>query len=273
MNFASGLAFNLLVALIPITIAMISLAGFIYGRLAPSVKEDLINSIQHAFPPPIPSTEIVSLALNSLNKNAGLLGIIAIVFAVFAGSGLFLTMEGYFAIIYQTRTRGLIQQYMMAIGMILLFVFLTPLMIFADTVPTLVNLILQGTPISQAHQYGFLDDLVGILARMVVCWVLLEIIYLVVPNRHISFRKSWFGALLAAVAIQAYLLLFPFYMTHFLSDYTGTFGFALILLFFFYYFALLLLVGAEINAFFGEGIPATTDNLAGIVRDHISQRS
>src|SRR5215470_8257731 len=51
MNFASGLAFNLLVALIPITIALISLGGFIYGGLDPSVKEDLISSIQHAFPP------------------------------------------------------------------------------------------------------------------------------------------------------------------------------------------------------------------------------
>jgi membrane protein len=172
MNFASGLAFNLLVALIPITMALISLGGFIYGGLDPSVKEDLINSIQHAFPPPIPSTEVVSLALNFLNKNAGLLGIIAIGFAVFAGSGLFLSMEGYFAIIYQTRTRGLIHQYIMAIGMILLFVVLIPPMILADTLPTLVNSLL-----SKAPELCFFNYLVGIPSGIVVGWVLLEIIY------------------------------------------------------------------------------------------------
>jgi len=74
-----------------------------------------------------------------------------------------------------------------------------------------------------------------------------------VPNQHISFRDSWFGALLAAVAIQAYLQLFPFYVTHFLSGYTGTVGFAIIFVFFFYFFAVILLAGAEINAFYAQG--------------------
>ena len=128
LSFASGLAYSLIVALIPITIAMIALAGFIYGRLDPTIQTDLITTIQHAFPEPIPSEEIVSLALDTLNKNAGLLGIIAIVGAVIGGSGLFVSMEGYFDIIYRTHTRGLVQQYVMAVGMILLFVLLTPLM-------------------------------------------------------------------------------------------------------------------------------------------------
>ena len=271
LSFASGLAFNLIVALIPISIAMISLAGFIYGRLDPTIQADLITSIQHAFPEPIPSEEIVSLALDTLNKNAGLLGIIAIVGAVIGGSGLFVSMEGYFDIIYRTHTRGLIQQYVMAVGMILLFVLLTPFMIFADTVPALVHSVLQGTPISHAPGFGISFDLGGIIAGSAFCWVLIEVMYLVVPNWRIRFRKSWFGALVAAVAVQAYLLLFPFYVTHFLSGYSGTIGFAIIFLFFFYYYALILLVGAEINAFFGEGIPSTTDNLSGIVRDHSGQ--
>ncbi len=59
LSFASGLAFNLIVALIPITIAMIALAGFLYGRLDPTIQADLITTIQHAFPEPIPSEEIV----------------------------------------------------------------------------------------------------------------------------------------------------------------------------------------------------------------------
>jgi len=266
-NFASGLAYTLIVALIPMIIAIIALAGFIYGGLDPTVQAGIIKSIQNAFPPPIPSEEIVRLALDSLNKSAGILGIIAIVMAVIGGSGLFITMEGYFAIIYRTRTRSFIPQYVMAIGMLLIFVLLTPFIIFADSLPALVHSMLQATPISQIPGYDFFIDLGGIIAGSIVSWGLMEIIYLVVPNKHISFRNSWFGALLAAVAIQAYLLLFPFYVTHFLSGYSGTIGFTLIFLFFFYYFALILLAGAEINAFFGEGIPPTVSNLAGIVQD------
>jgi membrane protein len=264
-SFASGIAFNLLVAMIPIITAMISLAGFIYGDLDPNVKQNLIAYIQNAFPPPIPSADIVSLALDSLNKSAGVLGILAILVAVFAGSGLFVTMEGYFDIIYHRPPRGLIQQYMMAVGMILLFVVLTPLVILADSLPALVYLILQTTPISQIPDNGFLFDTLAIFSGLFVSWVLIEAIYLIVPNQHISFRNSWFGALLAAVALQIYLVLFPFYVTHFLSSYTGAIGLAVILMFFFYYFAVILLIGAEVNAFFAQGIRALPDNLAGMV--------
>ena len=91
--------------------------------------------------------------------------------------------------------------------------------------------------------------------------------FVIVPNQHISFRDSWFGALLAAVAVQAYLQLFPFYATHFLSGYTGTVGFAIIFIFFFYYFGVILLAGAEINAFYAQGKRALPDNLAVLVHD------
>jgi len=266
-SLASGIAFNLLVATIPIIIAMISLAGFIFGGLDPNVKQELIQRIQNAFPPPIPSEEIVSLALDSLNKSAGLLGIIAVFGAVFAGSGLFVTMEGYFDIIYQRPLRGLIQQYMMAVGMILLFVALTPLMIFADYFPSLVYSILQAAPLSQMPGNGLLFDALGIISGLFVSWVLIEAMYIIVPNQHMSIRKSWFGALLAAVALQLYLALFPFYVTHFLSSYTGAIGLAVILLFFFYYFAVILLIGAEVNAFFAEGIRAFPDNLVMMIHD------
>jgi membrane protein len=266
-SLASGIAFNLLVATIPIIIAMISLAGFIFGGLDPNVKQELIQRIQNAFPPPIPSEDIVSVALDSLNKSAGLLGIIAVFGAVFAGSGLFVTMEGYFDIIYRRPPRGLIQQYLMAVGMIFLFVALTPLMIFADSFPSLIYSILQAASLSQIPGNGLMFDALGIISGLFVSWVLIEAMYIIVPNQHMSFRKSWFGALLAAVALQVYLVLFPFYVTHFLSSYTGAIGLAVILLFFFYYFAVILLIGAEVNAFFAEGIRALPDNLAGMIHD------
>src|SRR6266568_3668936 len=78
MNFASGLAFNLITAIFPIAIAIIAIAGFIFGS-----------------------------------------------------SRLFVSIEGYFALIYHTRQRDLIRQNLMALGMLLLFVVLVPLMVFA----------------------------------------------------------------------------------------------------------------------------------------------
>jgi hypothetical protein len=105
LSLASGLAFNLMVAIIPIIIAILALVGFIYGGLNPAIQERMIQHIQQVFSPPIPSQEVVGLALNTLNQDAGALGIIAIVMAIIGGSGLFVAMEGQFDIIYQNVIR------------------------------------------------------------------------------------------------------------------------------------------------------------------------
>ena len=170
LSFASGLAFNLMVAIIPIIIAMIALAGFIYGGLNPAIQEELIQHIQSAFPPPLPSQEIIGLALNTLNQDAGVLALIAIVMAIIGGMGLFIAMEGKFDLIYQIRTRGIIRQYFMALCMLLVFVVLSPLVIFADTFPSVVDAFVQTTPLGQSATQRFwfssLDDFLRIAGHM-----------------------------------------------------------------------------------------------------------
>jgi membrane protein len=266
MNFASGLAFNLITAIFPIVIAIIAIAGFIFGGLDPAIRDNLINSIQNVFPPPINQGNILGPALKSLSKNAGFLAIIAVLLAIFGGSRLFVSLEGYFDIIYHTRPRDLIRQNIMALIMLLLFIILIPLMVFASSIPAIVQSLL-ATLLGNFPGRGLLFSLIGILASLLFTWILFEAIYIIVPNQHISFRNSWLGAVVAAVALQIYLVVFPFYATHFLSNNTGQAGFAVILLLFFYYFAVILLLGAEINAFFAENIRATPDNLAVMVHN------
>src|SRR5438270_13792361 len=101
------------------------------------------------FPEPIPSQEIIGLALNTLNKDAGALGIIAVAMAIFGGSGLFVAMEGQLDIIYQTRTREIIHQYIMAFGMLVVYVILAPFMLFANSVPTVLHSFAQKTALNQ----------------------------------------------------------------------------------------------------------------------------
>ncbi len=236
MNFAAGLAFNLITAIFPIVIAIIAIAGFIFGSFDPSFQGNLIHSIENVFPQQISSGHILQPALTSLSKNAGFLAIIAVLIAIFGGSRLFVSIENYFDIIYHTRPRDVIRQNIMALAMLLLFVILVPLMVFASSIPALVQSILKATPVSHVPGNDFIFTALGILTALLITWVLFEAIYIVVPNQHISFRNS-----------------------------SGQVGFAVILLFFFYYFAVILLLGAEINAFFAERVYATPDNLAAMV--------
>jgi uncharacterized BrkB/YihY/UPF0761 family membrane protein len=120
---------------------------------------------------------------------------------------------------------------------------------------------------------AFFLGLAGVFTGLIICWVLFESIYIVVPNMRLSFRHSWRGAVVAAIGLEAFLALFPFYTTHFMGSYTGTAGFVLILLVFFYYFAVILLMGAEINAYFALGIPPLPNNIAVVLRDAVKKEA
>jgi len=242
MNFAAGLAFNLITAIFPIAIAIIAIAGLIFGSFDHSFQGTLIHSIESVFPQQISSGHILEPALKSINKNAAFLVIIAVLIAIFGGSRLFVSIENYFDIIYHTRPRDIIPQNIMALSMLLLFVILVPLMVFASSIPALVQSVLQATPVRQTPGNGLIFSAIGILTALLIAWVLFEAIFIVVPNQRISFRNSWLGAVVSAVALELYLYLFPFYVSHFLGNDTGQVGFAVILLFFFYYFAIILLL-------------------------------
>lgn len=276
MNLQAGaLAYSLLVAFFPITIALLSLFGFVLGGRGQVAKQALTAAIQRALPSQHDVANGVIAAINSkqLSLASGPLAIIALLVAIIGGSRLFIMMENCFDLIYHQRPRPFLQQNIMAIGMLVLFAALIPLIVVASSIPSVVLTFLQQSVLQIVPGGGFILSLFSILGSLLVSWVLFEALYIIVPESHIHFSKSWRGALFAAVALQIYISLFPLYATHFLNSYLGQVGFALILIVFFYYFAVILLLGAQVNAFFTEGIRYTPDNLAGMVHEETSHKA
>ncbi len=261
MNLAAGLAYNLLMSIFPIIIAVLGILGLVIGGLSPSAYANLTQQLGHALASSgISSQQLINASLTSLNKSAGILVIIAVILAIFSGSRLFVFIEGCFDIIYHVRPRKFLQQNIMAVGMLLLFVVLIPVMVITLSGPALVLSVLH------LASAGFLVSIAGILGSLIVGWLLFEAIYMVVPNQKISFRNSWLGAAVGAVLLQLYLTLFPLYVQHFInSGPIATLGSFIILLVFFYYFGVILFLGAEVNAYFSEGIKATPHDLPTMV--------
>jgi membrane protein len=240
-HFACGLAYSLLMAMVPLVVALAATLGFVQGELDHSAQQAFITYLSGLFPAVL-GPDILKPALVLLDKNAGWLGFGAIALAFYNGSRLFATMENYFALIYHTPVRSFWRQNVMALVMLLIFLLLVPIMLFASSI-----------------------GLGGFLGGIIASLILFQAIYMIVPNRKISWRKSWRGTLVAVVALQIYACLFPLYIQHFMGNYTGNTGFAIILLLFFYYFALILLIGAEVNAFFAEGVRARPRNIAEMI--------
>src|SRR5712691_899159 len=257
MNLSAALAYNLLMAIFPIALAIRAILGLIEGSLSPAEYTKLQGQILSALPVKTPPGTVDSITKQLANSST-ILGFIAVVLSLFNGSRLFILMEGIFGIIYHVRQRTFIKQNLMAFGMLILFIILIPIMAFASALPAIVLSILPGS--------SLIPFLGGILGVLIASYILFQAIYIVVPNQHISFRNSWLGALVAAIALDIYLTLFPLYVQHFLSSGpAASLGTAIFLLIFFYYFAVILLLGAQVNAFFAEGIKATPVDLVSLV--------
>ncbi|MBA2396889.1 MAG: YihY/virulence factor BrkB family protein [Ktedonobacteraceae bacterium] len=269
MNFAGIMAYNLMLAIFPIVIAILGIAGLILGgntALVDSLKEQTKS---------LPAlTQLITLASAQLSKNAGFLVIIAILTAIFGGSRLFVTLEGILDILYRVRPRTIIRQNAIAIVMLAVFIVLIPITIAASAVPSFFQALLssptlKSIPIVSTLSSGVGAAIIGAIVAAAVgllsAFILFEAIYFVVPNQKISWRNSWKGALTAAILLEIFLIAFPFYTTHFLGGYAGQIGLVIILLVFFYYFAVILLLGAEVNAFFSEKVQPLPNDLVTFV--------
>src|SRR5438270_7711109 len=206
---AGALAYSLLIAMFPIALALLSILGLALGALDPNAQNTLITHLQAIFPKVISSGDVIKTIINQLAKISGVLGVIAVILAIFSGSRLFLVIERCFNIIYRLHARKLLHQNIMAIGMVLIFIVLTPIMMLASSLPAFISFIIKNTPVNQVPGSGYLYSLLAILGSLLVAFILFQAIYMVVPNQHISFSKSWLGSLVAAVALQIYLTLFP----------------------------------------------------------------
>jgi YihY family inner membrane protein len=247
--FSGMLAFNLLIAILPMAITLFGILGLILGN-HPDLRNRIKNHIVNSFPPKANDglREIINMAFRQLYHDAGIILAFGILFAIIGSSRLFIAIDRSLTIIYRVEERKLIKKYLLAIGMLFLFLILIPLMMAASSAP---SLLLDVIP-NAGKRFG--TYILGLLISLFFSFLLFEIIYLIIPNKKMTFKQTWCGSIVAASALQLFMILFPLYVKKCMASYTGQIGFAVILLLFLFYAAVILILGAQINAFFFEHI-------------------
>lgn len=264
-NFSGALAYSFLVSIFPIMLVLLAIAGFALGSISPASYQQLQNSISSALPSGTGHT-VVSGALDNLRRSAGLIFVIGLIGAIFTGSRLFVAIENFSGVIFRLRGRAPLQQNIMAICMMLLYIVLVPVVFLASIVPTAI---ISAVGIHADNWFtGLLFQVAGIVAGFIVACVLFGAIYIVVPNRPVKFNEVWKGTLVAAGLLVIYEIIFPLYESYALKpgNYGAIAGFALVLLVFFYYLAFILLFGMEINSW-AAGQRQTESDLPGIIHE------
>ncbi len=260
-NLAGILAYNLVMLMVPISLALLALLGVVLGQS--SIRPTVIRQVTSLFPGLSGQQNALDLASQQLGQSSGILGLLAVLSAIFFGSLLFVIIEQCLDIIYRVRPRPLVRQFLVAIGVFIIFIILIPLMVFASAAPSILFSNLANLPFLKSIPGGsfVLISLGGILGALIAAFLLFEVIYLAVPNQKISFRNSWPGAVCAAIATEVVLTVFPLIIRLLFGSYAGPIGFAVILLLFFYVFSMILLLGAEVNASFFEGVRPIPNDL------------
>ena len=261
MNLASMIAYNLITAIFPILLAVLSLVGFVLRLTAYGHIQDVANALGRVFPREITSSIDLAALLTSLVGLTGPLAVASLVGLLWLGSNLFSNMENAFSIIFRIRGRDLVPQRLMAIGMVLLLALLLPLSLGA------ASLVTAGSDWFDRlvpQSVGVVLSYVGPLTSLGVLWLLFLAIYMVVPNFAVRFRQAWRGALAAALLVGVLELLFPLYFRLFLWPnirYGVAAAALLVVIIWLWFFAVITVVGAQINAVF-MGLRATTYDLS-----------
>jgi YihY family inner membrane protein len=262
-NLSGLLAYNLLMAIFPILLVLLAIAGFVLRSLSPDAYSRLITSLGATIPG---GAHLVQAVTQQLAHAAGPLLVIGILVALFTGSRLFITMENCFAVIFRLRSRDPVHQNLMAFGMVLLFIVLAPVITLGTAIPAAILHTLGLNTHNGVWDYVGLA--LGVLVSVVVAAVLFAAIYVIVPNRPVRFREIWRGTLVAAVLLALYEALFPLYETYVLhpGNYGALAGYAVVILVYFYYFALILLLGTEVNSW-AAGERQTEGDVPAILRE------
>jgi membrane protein len=266
-NLAGLLAYNLLMTVFPILLVLLAMAGVIIGNLSPSTEQAFEQWIAAGFPGQMGQVVIHGLVA-TLTQSVSVLLVVGLVGAFIAGSRLFITLENCFGVIFRLRGRGAVAQNLMAVGMLLLYLVLVPVVFLGTLIPPLLTAILPD------HGHGAGAQRIITAAHPVLSLVVtafaIGMTYIFVPNRPVHWRNTWReiwrGALVAAALLLLYEAFFPWYQEHFVhvDNYGSVGAFVIVILLFFYYLGLILLLGAEIDSW-NVGQRETAADLPGML--------
>jgi membrane protein len=245
-SYAIVIAWNALFALFPITLTLATIAGFLLGR-AGLGSYSVISTLIAIIPNDANAQEQALAALNAIQRQTGVLAVVALVGFLWAASGLFGAMEDAFDHIFRCPRRDFLRQKLMSLAMMAIFTVLALAAVgTAALLPFVRSLPFVPGQLQEGSEAMVLQVIVGVLSGFVLFFVL----YLVVPNRRLHPRSVWPGAVLAGLAFEALGYVFPLYarLNGGINRYGRTFALLFVLMLFFYLVGVITVVGAELNA-------------------------
>lgn len=246
-DLAAAVAFNTLVALVPMFLLVVSMAGLFLKN--DQVLEQARIVIDRLVPGGTTSEEAFTAALEARN-NSGWLGLISFFGFAWVGTGFVSCLARSMNRIYGARSSGYINEKQR--GFLILFLF--SLLFIVSLGATIVTTFFVNQELPDVFQGWLLAtggyQVIGYIVGFAAAFALFFTLYRVIPNAGQRSLDVWPGAVTASVLFVTVTQLFPIYIrtTGGGNTYGQIFGFVSLLVASLFMMAHVILFGAYTNA-------------------------
>lgn len=240
LNIAANISFCALLAIIPIAMMMVSIAGYFLGGSQDAFQK-IIAISSNILPV---GKEIFTANLQSILDQRSSLGIVGIVFLVFIATILVSSIERALDIIFKSvKRRNFLHSRLLGIALIFWVTLLFALPTMAQILEGLLDRYGFGFPLSDLMAEKTFFVLIAFLAYMMTV--------VVVPNQKVYIRYAMAGGFLFALGIGAAKFIFRWYMLFAMQRYNiiyGSLTAVVLLVVWIYYLSVVMLLSTELVA-------------------------
>lgn len=246
---AAGIAFNIMIYMIPLFLMVIFIVGMIFDTTA--ITHTLEKFLNDYLPQTEANYEIVHTVIIEIDKifsHSTLFGSIGILGLLWISSILISSIRTGLNAIFDLPSPSIFILYRLK-DILLTVIFSVLLMIYSYAIP-IVNFIIELTGDLLPDIVGaFVGDLVLISASIATSFVLFYLIFKFVPNRQLPRFVRISSTLICVVGIELARFVFAWYITV-ISNYGkfyGTYAIIVSMALWIYYSSLIILLAAEIS--------------------------
>ncbi len=245
---SSGIAFNLLINLIPFILLLLALVGtYLYN------DQDVLHHIRAYFRDVAPALDPKIMEnLADVMQNRQIVGILGFAGLLWFSTWVFSSLRIALNIVFRVeKSRGMLR----GIGIDLLMILLTGILLLVSMILSSVVTFLQGYQGRILVAMGpTIQWMLKYLLPFLLTYCMFVLIYKIIPNRRIHFSSALQAALFTSLLWELAKHLFGWYVVH-LAGYSifyGSLSTLVIFIFWVYYSSTILVVGGEFAYFLEE---------------------
>lgn len=243
LQYAGSMAYFAILSVFQLLVLGVVSFSFFLGQ--GSARQFVLDQLQQATPLDAAS---IGMVLDDIIEARGGVGIVGLVLLVWGALGVFSALSrGVSRAYVEAEPRPFVQDKLLGLALMAF----SGVLALASLLIGLAAGILQETAqdvLAQVPGSDLAISLVGLLVPLALVFVVLLVLYRVVPNRDLTFAMVWPGALVAAILWSILRVGFTYYATH-IAKYDSAFGpisTGISLLVFLYFASIVLLIGAEV---------------------------